>query len=322
MHRISRRALIAGAAGFGAAVRHDPLRAAAPPVGKQAPGFYRFRIGSFELTVINDGTWYRPIDETFIRNVPYAEVQKELAAGRLPRDTLPTYFTALAVNTGAKLVLIDCGTGGQFPRPSGTFFANMAAAGIEPKQIDAILISHLHADHINGIKTKDNERVFPNAEIMVSSREWAFWMEETDLNAVQVPRRVPFLNARRIFRDIAKDTRRFEPGTELVSGITSVAAYGHTPGHTAFAVASEGQSMLALGDTTNNPWLFLRHPEWQGSFDVEPLVAVETRKRLLDRAFADRMLVQGYHFPFPSLGFIDKRPGGYEFVSRVWTPSP
>ena len=247
-------------------------------------------------------------------------MQRELAAGYLAPDTVPNYFTALLVNTGKQLVLIDTGTGGQFPQPSGTFATNLTAAGIDPKQIDAILISHFHPDHINGIKTKDNERVFPNAENMVSAPEWAYWMDDAILNATPVPRRVPFLNARRIFSDIAKDIRRFDAGGELVPGITSVPAYGHTPGHTAFAVASGNASMLVLGDTTNNPWLFLRHPEWQGIFDVQPDLAVTTRKALLDRAAADRMLVQGYHFPFPAAGHIAKTAGGYDLVMRPWNP--
>ena len=295
--------------------------AATPPSRTQAPGVYRYRLGDFELTAINDGTWYRPIDDSFIRNVPYPDVQRELIAGYLPPDTVPTYFTALLVNTGAKLMLIDTGTGGQFPQPSGTLAANLAAAGIDRAQVDAILISHLHADHINGIKTKDNELFFPNAEIMVSAPEWAYWMDDAILNAKPVPSRVPFLNARRIFRDIARDIRLFDPGAELVPGITSVPAYGHTPGHTAFAVASGNQSMLVLGDTTNHPWLFLRHPDWQGSFDVDPALAVSTRKALLDRAAADRMLVQGFHFPFPAAGFIAKTPDGYELVPRNWNPA-
>ena len=114
--------------------------------------------------------------------------------------------------------------------------------------------------------------------------------------------------------------KRFEPGKEVAPGITSIAAYGHTPGHTAFAVASGNQSMLVLGDTTNHPWLFARNPEWQGMFDIDGTMAVETRKRMLDRAAADKMLVQGYHFPFPASGYIVKTATGYEVVPVMWQP--
>ena len=130
-----------------------------------------------------------------------------------------------------------------------------------------------------------------------------------------------FLNVRRVFGSIAKDVRRYEPGQEVAPGIASIAAYGHTPGHTAFAVASGNQSMLVLSDTTNHPWLFARNPEWQPAFDIDGSMAVNTRRKLLDRAVADRMLVQGYHFPFPASGFIARDCNGYNFVPVMWQPS-
>ena len=133
--------------------------------------------------------------------------------------------------------------------------------------------------------------------------------------------RPSFLNARRIFADIAGEVKRFEPGGEVVPGIASIAAFGHTPGHTVFAVASGNQSVLVLGDTTNHPWLFARNPEWQGVFDIDGNMAAATRKRLLDRAAADRMLVQGYHFPFPASGYITKTAKGYDVVPVMWQPT-
>ena len=201
------------------------------------------------------------------------------------------------MNTGGKLVLIDTGTAGQLAPTAPGIGASLAAAGVDPKAVDIILISHFHPDHINGIKSKEGQRVFPNAEINVPAPEWAFWMDDAKLNAAPEAARPAFLNVRRIFNDIAKDVKRFEPGGEVAPGITSIAAHGHTPGHTAFAVASGNQSMLVLGDTTNHPWLFARNPEWQAIIDTDGAMAAETRKKLLDRASADKMLVQGYHFP-------------------------
>jgi glyoxylase-like metal-dependent hydrolase (beta-lactamase superfamily II) len=200
--------------------------------------------------------------------------------------------------------------------------ANMAAAGIDPKSVDTILISHFHPDHINGIKTKDGAKVFPNAEINVPAAEWAFWMDDSKMSAAPEAARGAFLNARRIFGDIANDVKRFEPNKEVAPGITSVAAYGHTPGHTAFAIASGNQSMLYLADVTNNPWLFVRNPEWQASFDLDGNMAADTRKKMLDRAAADKMIVQGYHFPFPASGHIAKTTKGYDLVPVMWQPSP
>jgi glyoxylase-like metal-dependent hydrolase (beta-lactamase superfamily II) len=321
MARLTRRTMLAGSA-MAAAATALPMQsaaAAAPPVGKQAPGIYRFKIGSYELTAVHDGVWYRDIDDKFVRNVPFAEVQKALSDARMPASQIVLPFTALLVNTGAKLVLIDTGTGGQVAPTAGSM--DLGAAGIDPKAVDIILISHFHPDHINGIKTKDNELVFPNAEINVPAPEWAYWMDDGRMNAAPDAARGAFRNARRIFGDIANRVNHFESGKEVAPGITSIAAYGHTPGHTVFAVASGNQSLLVLGDTTNHPALFARHPDWQAVFDVDGDMAAQTRKLLLDRAVADRMLVQGYHFPFPASGYIARESKGYEFVPVQWQPT-
>jgi glyoxylase-like metal-dependent hydrolase (beta-lactamase superfamily II) len=301
-----------------------PAKAAAPAAGKQGPGFYRFKIGDYEITAVNDGTWYRAFDDKFVRNASLADVQKALSDAFLPIDKVPTPFTPLIVNTGSKLIALDTGTGGQMASmapQAGTFTANLAAAGIDPKSVDAVVISHFHPDHINGIKTKDNALVFPNAEISVPAPEWAFWMDDANMSKAPEAAQGSFRNARRIFADIAKDVKRFEPGKEVASGVTSVPAAGHTPGHTAFSVASANQSMLYLADTTNNPWLFVRNPEWQAIFDMNGDMAADNRKRLLDRAAADRMLVHGYHFPFPASGYIAKTAKGYDLVPAMWAPN-
>lgn len=318
---LDRRNLLAGVASIVAATTHAPAQAAAPLIGKPAPAFYRRRIGSFEVTAVHDGAWLRTIDASFVPNADYADVQRALADTFQAPNVLTIPFTPLVVNTRRKLILIDTGTGGQFVSfapESGTWTGNLAAAGIRPKDVDAILISHLHPDHINGIKTKDNTPVFPNAEIFVPAAEWTYWMDDANLNAAPDKTRSQFLNARRIFRDIAKSVTRFEPGRELVPGITAIAAAGHTPGHTVFAIASGKESLLALSDTTNNPYLFARHPEWQPTIDIDGPRAVETRKALLDRATADRMLVHGYHFPFPAVGHIARQRSGYDFVPETW----
>ncbi len=321
MAPLTRRTLLAGST-FAAAATALPLRSAAPaapPAGKQAPGIYRFQIGNFELTAVHDGVWHRDIDDKFVRNVPFAEVQKALSDARMPANKILLPFTALLVNTGAKLILIDTGTGGQIAPTAGSM--DLGAAGIDPKAVDTILISHFHPDHINGIKTKENQLVFPNAEINVPAPEWAYWMDDANMNTAPEAARAAFRNVRRIFGDIASQVKRFEPGKDLAPGTTSLAAYGHTPGHTVFAVASGNQSLLVLGDTTNHPALFARHPDWQAVFDVDGNMAAETRKKLLDRAAADRMLVQGYHFPFPASGHIAKEGNGYEFVPVQWQPT-
>jgi len=319
MHTINRRGLLAGAV-TAAALPVSPAIAAAPPAGVQGPGVYRQKVGNFEVTALYDGTWFRKIDDKFVRNAGLTDVDKALSDSFLQPGIVPTSFTALLVNTGSKLVLIDTGTGGQLGPTTGLMPGALAAAGVKPEAIDTILISHFHPDHINGIKDKDGKKVFANAEIQVAAPEWAYWMDDANMTASPEAMRTLFLNARRIFRDIAGEVKRFEPGAELAPGVTSIAAYGHTPGHTAFAVNSGNQSLLVLSDTTNHPWLFARNPEWQGIFDMDGPGAVATRRRMLDRAATERMQVMGYHFPFPATGYIVRTATGYDVVPVMWQP--
>ncbi len=282
MTDITRRRLLAGTALVaGAGTLVDPLAAAAPPAGAQVPGLYRYKVGDFELTAIYDGVWYRPIDDKFVRNAPYGDVQRAMADAFMPAEKLATPFTTLLVNTGAKLILLDTGTGGQVAPTAG----------------------------------------FPNAEIMVPAPEWEFWMDDANLRAAPGGLKGVFLNFRRVFADIAEDVTRYQPGIEVATGLATIPAYGHTPGHTVFALQSGRESILVLSDTTQHPALFARHPEWQPAFDIDGPLAVATRKKLLDRVAADRMLVTGYHFPFPACGHIVKTADGYEHVPMLWEPT-
>ncbi len=309
---------LAAACSAAPALRPTRAAAAAPFSGRPGPGFYRYRLGGYEITTVYDGIWLEPIDRTIVANAPFAAVQKSLADTFEPIDKLPLPFTPLVVNTGSKLVLIDTGTAGQVADTAGTFGANLAAAGIDPAAIDTILITHFHPDHIDGIKTKEGARVFPHAEIAVPALEWDYWMDDAKLAAAPKSRHLFFLNARRIFRDNAKDVRRFTAGEELAPGIRAVAAYGHTPGHTVFTVESGDAALLILGDAVTNPYLFLRNADWQANFDMDGPATIAVRRALLDRAAAERMLVHGYHFPFPALGHIAARADGYELVPLMW----
>lgn len=319
MSTLTRRALLAGSA-LAAGASLMPARAAAPIAKTQAPSVYRYTLGEYQLTAVYDGVWYVPIDDKFIRNASADEVNAALATAYLKPNVLPISFTALLVNTGPKLVLIDTGTAGQIADTAGGLLDNLAAAGVRPDQVDTILISHFHPDHIDGIKTKDGDKVFPKAEIFVPEPEWTFWMDDAQQARASGAVLGYFRNARRIFRDIAGEVQRFTPGKEVAPGIVSIAAFGHTPGHCAFAVHSGGQSLLAMSDTVRNPYLFARHPDWQPLFDMDGPMAVKARRRMLDQAAADRMLVEAYHFPFPACGHIARTAGGYELVPVEWAP--
>jgi glyoxylase-like metal-dependent hydrolase (beta-lactamase superfamily II) len=318
MPELTRRNVLAGAAAAALAAPSSAAMAAEPPAGGTTPGIYRYKIGSYELTALYDGIWYRPITDKFIRNAPFGEVEHALDAAFMPHDKLATPFTTLIVNSGSKLVLIDTGTGGQIAPSAGVLRDNLAAAGIDAKVVDAIVISHFHPDHINGIKDKDNNLIFPNAEIMVPAPEWAYWMDDANMNAAPADLKLTFLNQRRIFTDIKKQVTQFTPGKEVAPGIVTLPAAGHTPGHTVFAIHSGDQSLLVLSDTAQHPAVFARHPDWQAAFDIDGATAVATRKKIFDRAAADRMLVTGYHFPFPACGHLIKTATGYEHVPVEW----
>lgn len=320
MAALSRRTVLAGAAlAAGTAALPRPAFA----LGKatvQGPGVYRYPLGDYQLTALYDGTWFLPIDDKFVRNADSAQVNKALTDAFLPPGVLPVTFTALLVNTGARLILIDAGTAGQITDTAGVMLDNLRVAGVAPADIDTVIISHFHPDHIDGIKTKDGDKVFPNAEILVPEPEWTFWMDDATMGRFTGTVHRYFLNARRIFRDIAEDVRRFKPGAEVAPGIISIPAYGHTPGHTAFAVHSAGRSLLVMSDTVRNPYLFVRHPDWQPIFDMDGPLAVKARRAMLDRAAADRMLVEAYHFPFPACGHIVRNGAGYKLEPVMWRP--
>ena len=316
---LSRRTFLAGSALAGAAFAHK-VSASAPGSHAQSPGVYRYKLGDCELTALYDGTWYLPIGPHFVRNASERAVNKALAIAFLPPDVLPVSFTALLVNTGSKLILVDTGTAGQITDTAGFMNANLAAADVKPDDIDTIVISHFHPDHIDGIKTKDGAKVFANAEILVPEPEWSYWMDDAHMTGVGEPVHKYFLNARRIFSDIAKEVRRFKPGAEVAPGIVSIPAYGHTPGHTAFAIHSGTESMLVISDTAREPFLFVRHPSWQPSYDMDGPMAAAARRQMLERAAADRMPVAGYHFPFPAVGHIVRRRLGYDLVPAMWAP--
>lgn len=321
MPTLTRRTFFAGSAAIAGNLALSPNADAATSIsGTQAPGAYRYKLGSIELTALYDGTWFLPIDKAFVRNASDTEVDAALQAAFLAPRVLPISFTALLVNDGKQLTLIDTGTAGQIVDTAGFMNANLAVAGIKPETIDKIVISHFHPDHIDGIKTKDGAKVFPNAEIMVPEPEWAFWMDDGNMSRASGAVHRYFLNARRIFKDIAKDVRRFKPGSEIVPNIVSIPAYGHTPGHTAFEIHSGKETLLAMSDTAREPWLFVRHPEWQPSYDMDGPLAVATRKAMLDRAATDRMLVEAYHFPFPACGHIAATATGYDLIPAMWQP--
>jgi glyoxylase-like metal-dependent hydrolase (beta-lactamase superfamily II) len=319
---LTRRTLMATAAAAAvvpaAFATSRSAQAAAPKVGKQVPSIYRYTLGDFEVTVLSEGQLRAPKPDGIVVNQPFSTVQKALAAGHLPTDRIVNPFTPFTVNTGKHLVLFDTGFADNGPPGVGNLAGSMAAAGIDPKTIDTVIISHFHPDHISGLRNKAGALVYPNAEIMIPAAEWTFWNDDGEMSKAAKIWQASFMHTRRVFRPIAKDVKRFESGKELVPGISSVAAHGHSPGHTGFVIASGNARLLYIADASSNPVLFARNPEWHLWADLDKAMAVASRKRLLDMAAAEKMPIQGYHYPFPAVGYIEKRGTGYEFVSAVW----
>jgi glyoxylase-like metal-dependent hydrolase (beta-lactamase superfamily II) len=315
---LSRRTVLAGTAAA-TALSSLPVAAKAPFAGTQAPGYFRFKLGEMEVTTINDGFFVRPV-AGFVKNAMDDEVSAAVKDSRLPGNGVYIPFTTVVVNTGSKLVLIDCGNGDAGAPTSGKWMANFKAAGFDPKDVDTVIISHFHGDHINGLRLKDGTGVFPNAEVMVPAAEWGFWMDDARMASAPEPMKPAMQNVRRVFAPIGKDVKQFEPGKEVVTGITSIAAAGHTPGHNVFMVASGNAKLMCLADTTNNPHLFARNPDWQAVFDMDGDAAAATRKKLLDMAASEKAPVHLYHAPFPASGYIEKAGNGYRFEQMVWSP--
>ncbi len=312
---IDRRHFVAGAAALGAAgTTGTGAFAAAPLATNQAPGFYRYKVGDLQVTAINDGFGRRPL-EGFVRNAELSAVQKVLADAGQPTDNILLHFTTLVVNDGKKLTLLDTGNGDSGAPTSGLWMSNFRAAGFTPEQVDTVVISHFHGDHINGLRLKSGAAVFPNAEVMVPEAEWAFWMDDSRMAAAPDGMKPAFQGVRRVFEPIKAQVKQYKPGTEVVTGINTIAAPGHTPGHSAFVV---GGKLLALSDTTNNPLLFAKQPGWHAVFDMDAAGAEATRRRMLDMAIADKLQVAFYHAHFPATGHMEKDGDGYRLVPVAW----
>lgn len=295
--------------------------AAQTPTGQQVPGLYRYKVGDIEVTAVNDGARLGPVPEGFVANASREEINAALEAAFLPKDQLMNQFNPLLLSTGGKKVLIDTGNGPQSGSATvGRLVANLGWAGVKPSEIDTVIISHFHGDHINGLRSADGGLAFPNAEVLVPEAEWAFWMDEGEASRAPEGRKGAFANARKVFSGLDSRVKPYGWDKEIAPGITSVRADGHTPGHTAFVVASGNGKLFVQSDTTNNPALFAVHPEWQVMFDMDGPKAVETRKRIWDMLAAERMQVAGYHFMFPATGFAQKTEDGYRLVPAVWNP--
>jgi len=283
-----------------------------------SPGFNRYKIGDAECIALYDGVWEKAHDRAFFSNATVTETKQALAVAGLTTRFVTIPITVFVIRLGGKLVLCDAGGGDQVQAynrkskfTSGRMMANMRAAGIDPAQIDTILISHFHPDHIFGLLEKDtNAPVFPHAEIIVPAAEYKWWTDQSLICRLPARRR-PL--ARRIQAVIPswKNVLPVEGEDEVVPGISFVSAPGHTPGHTAFHVSSGKDQLMISSDAAYVPALCAAHPGWHGVFDQDGALAEASRRKLLDRVIADGMMICGSHFPWPGLARIARDGAGY-----------
>jgi glyoxylase-like metal-dependent hydrolase (beta-lactamase superfamily II) len=236
-----------------------------------------------------------------------------------PTDAIENPFTPTLVQTGNRLVLIDTGNGVQTDGATvGRLLDAMKGSGFTPEQVDIVIISHFHGDHISGLKTPEGRPVFPNAEVLVPERELSFWLDQGEESRATAARKRSFAVARRIFGAGGLEVRTYKDGEELAPGVTSIAAYGHSPGHMAFRVQSGSHGLLLLSDAAHLPFLFVRNPDWSPAADMDQAMARETRRRLLDQASADRIPVAGYHWGLPNVGHVRRVGSSFELIRLPW----
>jgi glyoxylase-like metal-dependent hydrolase (beta-lactamase superfamily II) len=319
---MNRRTALTGALAAPALLTAAPaLAQQAAPASTQAPGFYRFRVGEVVVTTVYDGFVRRNDIRTQLGiNATPDEIQAVLDANGLPAVGIQNPYIVTFLQTPRGVVALDAGTGaGQLGPGTGLMPQNMAAAGIRPEDVTLVCISHFHGDHITGLTTAENQPFFPNAEIAVPAREWAWFSDEANAARSPQQQRGTFPNTQRRFGPLRARMRIFEGEAEVAPGIRAIATPGHTPGHTAYHIASGNEQMFYTADASSRPDIFLRQLGWWSMFDFDGQMAIETRRRLFDRIAAERALMTAYHFTFPGAGRVVRDGNAFRFVPVEWS---
>jgi len=295
-----------------------PSFATAPRVKKQAPAFYRLMLGDFEVTVLSDGSNMLPTAKLLRGDT--ARIEAALKRSFLP-DVVETAHNSFLVNTGSKLVLVDAGAGSLLGPGAGHLVSNLRAAGYQPEQVDEIYLTHLHADHIGGLMT-GNELTFPNAIVRVNKRDTDYWLSDANMETAPA-------DAKRFFQAAiasltpcirAGKLSLFDGDADLVAGIRAKAAYGHTPGHSAYMVESKGQKLLLWGDIVHVAAVQFDIPTVTIGYDVDAAAAEREHWRQFADAADNGYLIGGAHVPFPGLGHV-RRDGEtvYTYVPLTYS---
>lgn len=289
--------------------------AQAAPAGAPLPGAHRFTLGEFEITALSDGHLNLGL-ELFPAADP-AAAEALLTKSFLPK-AMPTSVNAYLLTKGDQRILIDTGTATTMGPTLGHVPEALAAAGVKPEEIGTVIITHLHPDHANGLVGADGKAAFPAAEVVLSTPELAFWTDDGILSKVPGEMKPFFEMARKAIAPYEGKIRQVEGDVEIVPGITTVLAPGHTPGHLALRIGSGDANLLVVTDLIHAAALQFAHPEWAIAFDTDQQAAIATRKKLLDMVAADRLLIAGMHLPFPGIGHVTREGEAYGYVPTPW----
>jgi glyoxylase-like metal-dependent hydrolase (beta-lactamase superfamily II) len=310
---LSRRSLLALGAGLGASTMlGGNALAKAPKLNTQTPYWHRFELGDAEVTVVSDGPLPLGDPSGTFTGVPKEEVKKMLSDNFLNPDNVVLEQNSPIVNTGDKLILFDTGMGTSkaFGPTTGQQQKSMAAAGIKASDIDAVVCTHAHIDHIGGLVGADDKPLFPNAQVYITQSDFDYWTDEGKLGS---PYKDFVVHARKNLLPVRDRIVFIKDNQEFLPGVTALAAPGHTVGHTIFMVTSAGKSFCFLGDLSHHAVLLLEKPRMEFSYDTDPTQAANSRVKMLEMLAANKTPVMSYHFAWPGYGHVAKAGEGFHY---------